>query len=231
MMLKIQIQSCQCIIRSNIVKIILKQQEVYGFIHKMKPLILMLILQILIILLIIFLIFQVLKAKLLGNIGADNKNGILKNATIALPLKFVSNFWRSLEMPLINCKIELKLKQAKYCIFSAAGADNVNNIDSINIIFTIKDTRLYVLLITLPARDNQKVSSKFLSKGFERSVYWNEYKTKSKNKNTKNEYRYFLETAFIGINRQFVLIYTNEGDNAKRFNAPKINYLVIKYQA
>ena len=70
----------------------------------------MLILQILIILLIIFLIFQVLKAKLLGNIGADNKNGILKNATIALPLKFVSNFWRSLGMPLINCKIELKLK-------------------------------------------------------------------------------------------------------------------------
>ena len=134
-------------------------------------------------------------------------------------------------MPLINCKIELKLKQAKYCIFSAAGAENVNNIDSINIIFTIKDTKLYVLLITLSARDNQKVSSKFLSKGFERSVYWNEYKTKSKNKNTKNEYRYFLETAFIRINRQFVLIYTNEGDNAKGFNAPKINYLVIKYQA
>ena len=52
-------------------------------------------------------------AKLLGNTvaQADNTaNGILKNATIAVPLKYISNFWRSLKMPLINCKVELKLK-------------------------------------------------------------------------------------------------------------------------
>ena len=45
------------------------------------------------------------KAKLLENTKAVGANGILKNATIA-----VSNLWRSLKMPLINCKIELKLK-------------------------------------------------------------------------------------------------------------------------
>ena len=49
-------------------------------------------------------------AKLLGNVEADGTNGILKNATNAVPLKYRSNFWRSLEMPLINCKVELKLK-------------------------------------------------------------------------------------------------------------------------
>ena len=39
----------------------------------------------------------------------NNANGILKNATIAVPLKYFSNFWRLLEMPLINCKVELNL--------------------------------------------------------------------------------------------------------------------------
>ena len=63
-------------------------------------------------------------------------------------LSHLSNFSRSLELPLINCKVELKLKWAKYCIVSAAGADNTNNIDFNNIILTIKDTELYVPIVT-----------------------------------------------------------------------------------
>ena len=57
------------------------------------------------------------KAKLLGNTAAqpapNAANGILRNAAIVVPLKYLSNFWRSLEMPLINCKVELKLRWAK----------------------------------------------------------------------------------------------------------------------
>ena len=83
------------------------------------------------------------KAKLLGNIVAQDAptqaNG--KNATIAVPLKYLSKFWRSLEMPLINCKIKLKFKRTKCCVLSANG--NVNDNDNTNnIIFTIKDTKL-----------------------------------------------------------------------------------------
>ena len=74
---------------------------------------------------------------------------------------------------------------------SATGADNAND-KSNNIIFAIKETKLYVPVATLSVRDNQKLS-KLLSKRFERSVSWNEYKTKTENKNTTNEYRYFLE--------------------------------------
>ena len=85
------------------------------------------------------------------------------------------------------------------------------------IFFTIKDTKLFVLL---PVRDNQKLS-KLLSKGFERSVSWNEYKTKSELKNTAIEYRYFLESNFVGVHRLFFLVYTNQINNAKRFNAQK----------
>ena len=84
----------------------------------------------------------------------------------------------------------------------------------------MKDTKLYVPVVTLSGRENQKLS-KILSKRFERSVYWNEYKTKSDNKNTKNEFPYFLESNFLGVNRLFVLVYINHGDNAKRFTARK----------
>ena len=76
-------------------------------------------------------------------------------------------------MPLINWKTEIKHKWNNFALF-AAGVDNINNRDPANIIFTIKDTKLYVLVVTLSARDNQKLS-KLLIKGFERSVYWNEY--------------------------------------------------------
>ena len=63
-------------------------------------------------------------------------------------------------MSLINCKVELKLKWTKYCVLSAAGAANVNgnvndNIYGNNVIFTINDTKSYVLVITLSTRDNQ----------------------------------------------------------------------------
>ena len=66
------------------------------------------------------------KAKLLENIEADGANGILKNATIAVPLKYLRNFLGSLQMPLINCKVELRLKSTNYHVLSAAGADNTN---------------------------------------------------------------------------------------------------------
>ena len=55
------------------------------------------------------------KVKLLEN--TDNANRILRNATIAVLLKYLSNFWRSIKMPLINCKVQLKLKWRKLKLF------------------------------------------------------------------------------------------------------------------
>ena len=111
------------------------------------------------------------KAKFLENTKADGANRILKNAIIAVLLKYLSNSWRSLEMTLIICKAELKLKWTKSCILSTACADNINERDSNNIIFTIKDTKLYVLVVALSASDNQKLLKRF-NKGFKRSVSW-----------------------------------------------------------
>ena len=74
-------------------------------------------------------------------------------------------------------------------VLSADGADN-NNANSNNIIFTIKGKKLYVPVVNVSTKDNQKLS-KLISIGFERAVYWNRWKTKSENKNTTNEYRKF----------------------------------------
>ena len=96
-----------------------------------------------------------------------------KRIKIALPLKYLSNFWRSLETPLINCKIELSLGWIEICVLTSApvGA-NADATGSDSAFFKTTDTKLCVPIVTLSAEDNAKLS-KLLSKGFKRSVYWN----------------------------------------------------------
>ena len=114
-----------------------------------------------------------------------------------MSLTYLILFQRLLKIPLINSKEELKLKWKKYCVLFAARNDNLNNNDNdnndIDIISTIKNITLYAPVVTLSSRDIRKLS-KPLSKGFERSVYWNEYKTKSENKNTTIQFRYFVKS-------------------------------------
>ena len=86
------------------------------------------------------------KSDFIGTIpNGGRKNGV----KIAVPLKYLSNFWRSLEMPLINCKVELPLSQNKNCILSSVANDST---------FEITDTKLYVPVVTLKTKDNAKLS-------------------------------------------------------------------------
>ena len=76
----------------------------------------------------------------------------------------------------------------------------------------------------LPIRKSNQILSKFNSKGLERSVYWNEYKTKSENKKTINDYRCFFKSNFVGVNRLFVLVYSNQDSKSKSYKAGSITY-------
>ena len=90
-------------------------------------------------------------------------------------MKYLSNFCRSLEKPLINYKVELKLKWTKHCVLIVLGNENDNtDVSSNNVIVTIKGTKLYIPVVTLSVKNNQKLF-KLLTKGLEMSVYWNEY--------------------------------------------------------
>ena len=85
---------------------------------------------------------------------------------IAVPLKQLSNIWKSLGMPLINCKIDLELNWSKDCVMSTI-ADRT---------FKIANTKLYVSIVTLSNKDNINMV-KLLEEGFKKPVYWNEYQT------------------------------------------------------
>ena len=91
--------------------------------------------------------FKSFKYKIKGVGQRAAANGILENVAIPALLKYRSNFWRSLEMALINCKTELKPKWTKHCVLATGGNSNYDA-NSNNIIFTIKDTKSYVFLDT-----------------------------------------------------------------------------------
>ena len=85
-----------------------------------------------------------------------------------VPLKYLSNFWRTSEMPLINCEIELILTWSRNSvIISTNVADQIAT-------FTITEANLYVPVVTLSTQDNSKLLPQ-LKNGFERTITWNKY--------------------------------------------------------
>ena len=92
------------------------------------------------------------KASIIGN---TENNGTKNGVKIAVPLKYLSNFWRSLEIPLINCKIELSLKWIENCVLtSAAIGANADATGADSATFKITDAKLSVPVVTLSAGDN-----------------------------------------------------------------------------
>ena len=74
-----------------------------------------------------------------------------KNIEIMVPLKYISNFWRTLEIPLINCEINLILTWSTNCVIVST------NVTNQNATFEITDTKLYVPVVTLSTQDNSKL--------------------------------------------------------------------------
>ena len=97
--------------------------------------------------------------------GKTPDNGNEKDVEIIVPLKYLSNFWRTLEMPLINCEVTLILTWSSTCVIT-------NSTDEGS--FEITDTILYVPVVTLSAQDNAKLLQQ-LKSGFKRVVNCNNY--------------------------------------------------------
>ena len=163
------------------------------------------------------------KVNLLGNPVVTNRI-VKKKLKIVVPLKYLSNFFRSLAMPLINCKIKLNLTWKKECVLST---------DAANAVFIINDTKLFVPVVTLSKEDN-KDFIKQQNKGFQRSIYWNEYTTKEKDENADannaNTVRYInLDLCFQGVNRLFLMAYDRAAGQATRngqqkYYLPRIDF-------
>ena len=148
---------------------------------------------------------------MLGNVTevVGNAAGVRRlNVKIVLPLKYLSNFFRSFEMPLINCKIKFNLTWKKECVLSTGVGEAV---------FIINDTKLYVPVVTLSKEDNKDFIEQ-QNKGFQRSIYWNEYKTKEINEDADaNVFKYInLDPSFQGVNRLFVMAYNRANGQPTR---------------
>ena len=107
------------------------------------------------------------KAKITGQTGNDGT----KDVEIIVPLKYLSNFWRTLEMPLINCEFNLILTWSSTCVLIAS------NIPNQNATFAITDTKLYVPVVTLSTQENTTFLQQ-LKSGFKRVINWNKYLSK-----------------------------------------------------
>ena len=144
------------------------------------------------------------KANLIANTESD---GTKKGVKIAVRLKYFSNFWRSLEIPLINCEVELSLKWIENCVLTTAeiGANaDATGADSATL--EVTDARLYVPVVTLSAEDNVKLVKK-LNEGFKRLVYWNKYKVIGKKvveiaaPDTEKHTKELLDSSYQGLKR------------------------------
>ena len=107
-----------------------------------------------------------------------------------LNVKYLSNFFRSLEMPLTNCKIKLNLTWKKEFALPTADGEAV---------FMINDTKMYVPVVTLSKEDNKDFIEQ-QNKEFQRSIYWNEYKTKGETKDADaNNFKYISLDPFFKV--------------------------------
>ena len=120
-------------------------------------------------------------------------------------------------MPLINCKIKLNLTWKRECVSSTADDDAV---------FIINDTKLYVQVVTLSKEDNKDFIEQ-QNKGFQRSIYWNEYKTKEQTENVDaNAVKYInLDPSFQGFNTLFLMSYSRADNNEATRNGQQKYYL------
>ena len=100
------------------------------------------------------------KIKITGNTPAD---GNTKDVEIIVPLKYLSNFWRTLEMPLINCEVNLISTWSKYCVITNSTGEGK---------FKTTDAKLCVPVVTLSTQDNAKLLQQ-LKSGFKRTINWN----------------------------------------------------------
>ena len=167
------------------------------------------------------------KTEITGSLdpGEDEKEDV----KIAIPLKYLGNFWRSLDIPLINCEITLILSWYKECVLVGRAhrglpAAAINSPTDAK--FEITDCKLYVPVVTLSVENDNKLLEQ-LKSGLRRSIKWNKYMSQMSNQNQNNNLNYLIDTTFSNVNRLFVLSYENE-DERTSYNRHYVSSVEIK---
>ena len=132
-------------------------------------------------------------------------------------LKYVSNFWRTLERPLTNCEVNLILTWSADCALIYI------NIANQVPIFAITEVNLYVPAVTLSTQDSAKLLTQ-LKSGFKRTTSWNRYLSKPELLAQNWNLNHLVEPSFQGVNRLFTLAFENDAQRTrnKTYNLPNV---------
>ena len=147
------------------------------------------------------------KTNIVGKTPENNDS--ITNVKLVFPLKYLSNFWKSLNISLINCEVELILTWAKNCVLADmtvrdAEGDNPAIVAPSGAKFKITDTKLYVPVVTLSKENDIKLLEQ-LKSGFKRTMKWNKYRSHMTIQPQNNNLNYSIDPTFTNVNRLFVL--------------------------
>ena len=167
------------------------------------------------------------KASITGELEGNNTE---KDTEIAIPLKCLSNFWRNLDMLLINCAVSLTLFWYENCVITSKATREgdittatVRINSPTNAVFKITDCKLYVPVVTLSAEEDNELLNQ-LKSGFKRTIKWNKYMSQMSNQVANNNLNYLIDPTFSNFNRLFVLSFENEEDRTffSKYYVPKV---------
>ena len=132
--------------------------------------------------------------------GKTPEAGNTKDVEIIVPLKYLSNFWRTLEMLLINCEVNLEFTWSKDCVITNSTGEGK---------FQISETKLYVPIVTLSTQDHAKLLQQLKSR-FKRTINWNKYQSSVKTFSQNRYLNYMIHPSFQEVNRLFLFSFENE---------------------
>ena len=167
-----------------------------------------------------------------NKITSNTNNQGTKDLELAIPLKYLGNFWRALNIPLISCEIFLELKWSKNCIITSleqrqvdAGPPAVNG-TTMGATFAINYCKLFVPVVILSKDDEIKLLTN-LKSGFKREIIWNKYRSQMTTE-VINNLNILIVPTFTNINRLFVLAYGQDNNDRQSFSRFYLPNVMIK---
>ena len=149
-----------------------------------------------------------------GAAGRDANKVGTQEIKLAIPLKYLGNFWRALNMPLISCEVSLELKWNKNCIVTSLEQRQIAavvNGSPTGATLNIIDCKLYIPVVTL-SKDNEIKLLTNLKSGFTREIKWNKYRSQMSTEAINNNLNILIDPTFTNVHRLFVLLYRANDD-------------------
>ena len=166
--------------------------------------------------------------------AGHNANTVGKqDVELAIPLKYLGNFWRALNIPLISCEVFLELKWNNNCVITSleqrqvdAGPPEVNGTTT-GATLAINDCELYVPVVTLSKDDEIKLLTN-LKFRFTREIIWNKYRPQMTTEAINNNLNILIDPTFTNVNRLFILAYRQDNNDIQSFSRFYLPNVMVK---